>query len=193
MELNQSNITNTCKTLISKPHYTICKKDINTYIIKTVIENNHYYLDKIIHFDLIKFIYEVNKDSFETIDLRIVNDNEANLYILVKHLFKELGAFQRYLSFKIQKLSYNNNNSIRFCFLPCNDYGNKMNQCNNATLAPIKQIMITFTIHNSHKIEMIQELFFEDSFIMNSMFEKIFVSILKKNTQQIVKALQCLK
>ena len=191
MEVEQSSSKkNIYKMLVSKPNFYISKKGLNIYEIKTTIENTYYYLDQIVHFNLIKFIYEVNKENFETIDLQIINENEAKLYILAKHLFKELGTFQRYLHFKIYKYTYNN--SIRFHCVSCHDTQDQLHKT-KAILAPIKQMVITFNIHNSHKLEMIQEIYFDDSFILNSIFEKLFISLVKKCTLQIVESLQKLK
>lgn len=175
--------------LVSKPNLYISKKGLNIYEIKATIENAYYYLDQIIHFNLIKFIYEVNKENFETIEMQIINEKEAELYILAKHLFKEFGTFQRYLHFKIYKYTYNN----RICFQCVSEEQLHQQSKSNAILAPIKQMVITFNIHNSHKLEMIQEIYFDDSFILNSIFEKLFISLVKKCSLQIVESLQKLK
>jgi hypothetical protein len=74
--------------------------------------NNNITLVNIIDFNLIKLLYELNKDIYENIELNIINDNNANLLIIYKHLFQDLGINQKYSFFKIKKNTSETNKII---------------------------------------------------------------------------------
>lgn len=84
---------------------TICIDKINhgEYKLSFNLENNNIHLTSIIDFNIIKLLYELNKDIYDKIDLNIINNNEADLLVINKHLFQDLGLSQKYSYFKIKK------------------------------------------------------------------------------------------
>ena len=82
------------------------------YKISFSLENKNIHMINIIDFNIIKLLYELNKDLYEKIDLNIINDNEAVLLVINKHLFQDLGLSQKYSYFKIKKTVFENRNII---------------------------------------------------------------------------------
>jgi hypothetical protein len=74
--------------------FTQIKK--NNYKIDFTMENKNIILSKIIDFNLIKLIYDLNTDIYETVELEIINENEAIAIILMKNFFEELGLPQKF-------------------------------------------------------------------------------------------------
>jgi hypothetical protein len=73
------------------------------YNIQFYLENKNIHLAKAIDFHLIKLLYELNNDIYEKIDLNILNDTQATILAINKHLFQDLGISQKYTHLKITK------------------------------------------------------------------------------------------
>lgn len=86
-----------------------------TYEVEFAINNNFINLPKIIDFPIIKLIFDLNKDIYEKTDLKIINNNEANIFILLKHFFEDVGINQKYFCLKIKKT-----NRINEIIFTCN-------------------------------------------------------------------------
>jgi hypothetical protein len=186
----ENNISNAEKILIQKKNLCLSRIIKNKYQLDCIIENTNIYLDKIINFQFIKLMYEANKNYFEVIQLDIVNDNEAYLYLLVKPILKELGIVQRYISLKLTKYVDTAINKIYFKGVSFPEYGKKINECKNAVLSPIYEINIVCTIIHSHKIQIQQTFLFEDKFVSPPLFETIFAKMLKDIFKQIIKVIE---
>jgi hypothetical protein len=81
--------------------FTQIKK--NNYKIDFTMENKNIILSKIIDFNLIKLIYDLNTDIYETVELEIINENEAVATILMKNFFEELGLPQKFSYLHIKR------------------------------------------------------------------------------------------
>jgi hypothetical protein len=90
------------------------------YNLSFVISNNNIILFKIIDFPLMKLIYELNPDVYEKINLERINEDEANLILVMKHFFEDLGLPQRYIFIHINKIIYEN--SVLFESVSIKDY-----------------------------------------------------------------------
>ena len=95
--------------LYSKEGFTFIRKQKNDYSLTFQMENNNIILSKIIDFNLIKLIYDLNSDIYEKVNLNIINDNEATVNLLMKHLFEELGLPQRFSYLHIKRIVSENN------------------------------------------------------------------------------------
>ena len=62
--------------LYSKEGFTFIKNEQNNYSLTFEMENNHIILSKIIDFNLVKLIYDLNKDIYEKANIKIINENE---------------------------------------------------------------------------------------------------------------------
>ena len=82
--------------LFNKEGFTFSRVRKNFYKLEFSIENNYICIPKIIDFNLIKLIYELNPDIYEKINLQIINDSEAVFTALFKHFGEDLGLPQNY-------------------------------------------------------------------------------------------------
>ncbi len=126
------------------------------YKIQFYLENKNIHLAKAIDFNLIKLLYELNQDIYEKIDMNILNDNEAILLAINKHLFKDLGISQKYSYLKISKTILGNGKIIfNLQTLKTNPSESSMSILipEKAEQLPIKQFTIACNVINQHKIE----------------------------------------
>jgi hypothetical protein len=69
----------------------------NHYKLTFNLENKNIILSKIIDFNLIKLMYDLNTDVYERLHIEKINDNEIMLTLLMKHFFEDIGMPQRFL------------------------------------------------------------------------------------------------
>ena len=72
------------------------------------MENKNINMVNIVDFSLIKLIYDLNCDIYESVDLQKLNENQATVTLLMKHLFEDLGLPQRYYYLHMTKIVDNN-------------------------------------------------------------------------------------
>ena len=71
--------------LYSKEGFIFTKNDKNDYTLSFSMQNNSIVLSKIIDFNLIKLIYDLNGDIYEKININIINENEAIANLLINY------------------------------------------------------------------------------------------------------------
>jgi len=126
------------------------------YNIQFYLENNNIQLDKIIDFNLIKLMYELNQDIYEKIDLKICNENQAILLAISKHLFQDLGISQKYSHLKISKTLVRTGKIIFDLQTQKTDPSERSMSFSipeKAEQLPIEQFIIACNVINQHKIE----------------------------------------
>jgi hypothetical protein len=179
---NQNNQTN---------YFQMNKINAGEYNIHFYLENNNIQLDNIIDFHLIKLLYELNQDIYEKIDLKIVNDNEATLLAISKHLFQDLGITQKYTHLKITK-TIQDTNKIVFDLQTV-----KTSQSEDSTmylipqkaeLLPIEHFIIVCNVINKHKIDITIDFKIDTDTIelpvfVESALCKIFIKMFKRVKQ----------
>ena len=134
-------------------------------------------------------IHDNNKNNVNVIKWDADYDGkEANIYLLVKPLFKELGFFQRYISLHLTK--FEENGTMQFLGVAFPEYGQTHNKCKNAIAAPIKEMPISSFLYNPNKMTLSIQIILEDTFEMTALFEKIFISLLKTNNLQFIEFLE---
>jgi ADP-glucose pyrophosphorylase len=89
--------------LFNKEGFIFSRVKKNNYKLEFSIENNYINIPKIIDFNLVKLIYDLNPDIYEKINIQILNEHEAVLAALFKHFCEDLGLPQNY-SFLNMKL-----------------------------------------------------------------------------------------
>jgi hypothetical protein len=137
-------------------NFQINKVTSGEYNIDFYLENKHIHIDKVIDFNLIKLIYELNQDIYEKIDLNIFNDNQATMLAINKHLFQDLGISQKYSHLKIEKTILGNGKIIfDLQTLTTNQSERSMLYLipEKAEQLPIEQFIIACNVVNQHKIE----------------------------------------
>jgi|UniRef100_A0A6C0BWX7 hypothetical protein len=106
--IHRDNIEN-FPIVYNKNGFIIKKSERNNYITEFEIENKNLYMEKLLHLSLIDILYSVNKDVVDIYKLKVVetNDNygEANVFVIFKHLFADIGIpqYHSFLNIKIKK------------------------------------------------------------------------------------------
>jgi hypothetical protein len=106
--IHRDNIEN-FPIVYNKNGFIIKKSKRNNYITEFEIENKNLYMEKLLHLSLIDILYSVNKDVVDIYKLKVVetNDNygEANVFVIFKHLFADIGIpqYHSFLNIKIKK------------------------------------------------------------------------------------------
>lgn len=177
------------KTIITKPNFLLTRNEKNNYQVEFIIENKHIYVQNILGFQFIQLMYEVNKNMFETVQLDMIDENEAHLYLLMKPVMKELGVLQRFAALKLNMHAVQHTNTIYFKGVPYPEYQH-LNQCKNAIIAPIKEITIACNVLTPHKFKFTQNIMFDSHFTMMPFFENIFGTFIKNMFQQTIEAVQ---
>jgi hypothetical protein len=90
--------------LFDKDDFKFTRVAKKHYKLTFTIENNNIIISKIIDFNLIKLIYDLNPDVYEKVEIEKINDNEVIATLLIKHFFEDLGLPQRFSFVRITKL-----------------------------------------------------------------------------------------
>jgi hypothetical protein len=174
--------------IIDKNGLQIIKVNKNIFKILFDINNTHIILPKIINFELIKLVYKLNPNIFESVEL-VNNDanndkngnndeNEIIIHSLLKDLFGDLGLPQFYSSIIVTKKSDNETNLITFT---CKAFDNKEQQYlypDDVTILPINDIKIICQIVNNHYVKVFCDVNLEDNHIIPQFAEKIIGNLI---------------
>jgi len=179
------------KKIAEGKNFLLVRISPNIYKLTSSVENQNIYMNKIINFNLISLMYQTNIDKFEKVHLDILNDSEAQVFLLVKHLFKELGLKQRYVSFDIKKEEYQN--GTLFILKVNSKYGEKINNCSNASLLPISDILYDFKLETPHKINITQQIYFDPQVGIPEFLEPIFGILMKSMHKKTLKFIRDIK
>jgi hypothetical protein len=164
--------------LYSKNDFSFRKLDTNKYSFSFQMENNNIYLDKIIDFHLIKLIYDLNKDVYEkAIIEEMINENEAVIFVVMKHLFEDLGLPQRYIYIHIVKTVENNQ-----IFFRAKSIKNKIpeNVPKNAHQLPIQNMEWCIDVITQNKIAVKCKISCEPIITIQHAIEKLIGRIFYK-------------
>jgi hypothetical protein len=156
--------------LYSKEGFIFVKNLKNNYSLTFQMENTNIILAKIIDFNLVKLIYDLNTDIYEKINLQIHNENEAIINLLMKHLFEELGLPQRFSYLYMKKFVTENN--INF-ILQTIKYERPEGMPASAELMPIQNITCSCDIITPHKIKFTCNILFEPTMNVPPVAEKL--------------------
>lgn len=165
------------KILYSKEGFTFVKKTKNNYSLSFQMENNHMILEKIIDFNLVKLIYDLNNDIYEKVNLQIINENEATINLLMKHLFEDLGLPQRFSYVHMKKICEENTITFESQTIKSE---RPEGMPADAELMPIKNMKCNCDIITSHKIRFTFDVLFEDNMLVPPVAEKLVGLILYK-------------
>jgi uncharacterized protein YkvS len=73
------------------------------YSLDFSMENKNIIMANIIDFNLIKLIYDLNGDIYESVNFDKISENEVIVTLLMKHLFEDLGLPQKYSYLHMKK------------------------------------------------------------------------------------------
>jgi hypothetical protein len=163
--------------LYSKEGFDFVKNSKNDYSLSFQMENNSIILSKVIDFNLVKLIYDLNNDIYEKVKIEMINENEAIANLLMKHLFEELGLPQRFSYLHMKKFVGENN--IKFVSQTI-----KSNRPEGmpieAELMPIQTMTCNCDIITPHKIKFTCRVLFEPVMNVPPVAEKLVGLILYK-------------
>lgn len=180
-------LKNTQNNLKNKTKVTFTKLSNNTFKLESFIENKNIFLEKLLNFDLIRLFYQVNSQYFETVDFKLINENEAILFILMKPLINHFGSTSRYVNLKITK-RVESNTRVFFTGSTCDIFNKKINS--SILPSPLLNASITCNIINPHLLHISEVLIFDENYANYSIFEKILSSILKIIFKQTIQAIE---
>jgi hypothetical protein len=163
--------------LYSKEGFNFIKNKKNDYSLSFQMENNNIILSKIIDFNLVKLIYDLNSDIYEKVNIKIINENEAIVNLLMKHLFQDLGLPQRFSYLHIKR--YINQESISF-FSESIKSERPPDMPDDAELMNITNSIINCNIITPHIIKFECNIVFDKTMIVPAIAEKMIGLILYK-------------
>ncbi len=165
------------RILYSRDGFIFTKNDKNNYSLSFTMQNNNIVLSKIIDFNLVKLIYDLNNDIYEKVNINILNDNEANLNLLMRHLFEDLGLPQRFSYVNMKKIVGENN--IKFVGETIKGITPE-GMPDDAELMPIKYMICDCKMITDHNIKFLCNVLFEDRMTVPPVAEKLVGLILFK-------------
>lgn len=163
--------------LYEKDGFIFSRIEKNKYTMNFAMENKNIILAKVIDFNLIKLIYDLNGDVYEKVSMEKLNDNEVIATLLMKHLFEDLGLVQRYSFLHIEK--FVEESRIIFKGQSIKSY---IPICipKDAELMAMDDLTIVCHIDNPHKIDFSFTILFDPIMNIPPFAEKLVGIILNK-------------
>jgi hypothetical protein len=186
--MNVIQNTNT-QNILKKQKVTFTKLSNNMFKLESFVENKNIFLEKLLNFDLIHLFYQVNIQYFQAVDFKLINENEAILFILMKPLFQQLGYNPRYVNLKIIK-NIKDNGSVCFNASICNELSEKIREYPSALQSPLLNVSITCDTINNHLLYISEILTFDENYFNYSIVEKLISPILKIIFKQTIQAVE---
>ena len=177
----QNQNQNQNQKIIDKNGLQIIKINKNNFKILFDVNNVNIILPKIINFELIKLVYKLNPNIFESVETSNNGNNDENemvIYFLLKDIFGDLGLPQFYSSIIVTKNSDNETNLITFT---CKTLDHKCKQIlypYNVELLPINNITIICQVVNNHYIKVFCDINLVDNHIFPQFAEKIIGNLI---------------
>ena len=91
------------KILYEKDGMKFTKLSDKKYSLDFSMENKNIIMVNIVDFNLIKLIYDLNGDIYESVNFNKISENEVIVTLLMKHLFEDLGLPQKYSYLHMKK------------------------------------------------------------------------------------------
>ena len=169
------------KIIIEKQDCTFARLKKNEYRITFTIQNNFIHLPSIINFDLVKLLYELNKDIFSSVTLEKINENEAITTLLMKHFFVDLGLPQKYAYFHIEKKEEFEEEKYNINFYSKTIFAEKPEIIpDEADLLAFKDMNLLIEIENSHKVNIVSSILLYENQDIPFFVEKFIGQIIYK-------------
>lgn len=163
--------------LFDKDGFKFVRVMKNHYKLSFTMENNNIVISKIIDFNLIKLIYDLNHDVYEKVNIEKINDNEIIATLLMKHFFEDLGLPQRF-SF-IHMLKIVEDKKITFKSQSIKTH-RPLGMPEDAELMAIQDLICICNIITPHKIDFSVDVIFEPYMNVPPFAEKMVGMILHK-------------
>jgi len=154
-------------------------KNKKKYNVEFSIKNPVLLIEKVINFNLINLVYELNKDIYENMELEKISEDQVVVVLLLKHFFEDIGLPQKYarlhiirscekqlVTFKSTTIDSNIN---KFGFIP---------EC--AELLTIEDLDMVCQLVNQHEVSFSLNITFVNNIDIPSFIEKTICVILNK-------------
>jgi hypothetical protein len=164
-------------TLFDKNGLKFVKLDKNIYTLQFDIKNNNINLPKIIDFSLLKLIYDLNPDIYDSVNIEDHKENEKIATILMKHFFEDIGISQRFILLHMQKIT--EPNKITFVSSSIRNF-KPVDLPKEAELLDIKTMKTICEIDNPHKIKFHFNIIFDENMKIHEFVENIIGKIINK-------------
>ena len=167
------------KILCDKNGFKIIKRSNNQFKLTFQLENQHINISKIIDFSLIQLIYELNTDICEKISIEKKTENKANIFLLLKNLFEDLGLPQFFAYIEADKIVSEKqiifNTKTNNTSLP-NDFPK------NIDFFEMKEFVLILTcdIITQHKTNILFDITFNKKTNIPDFLDKLIVLVLNK-------------
>jgi hypothetical protein len=165
------------KVLFEKDNMKFTKITDKKYCMAFSIENQNIILANVIDVNLIKLIYDLNPDVYESVLLEKINDDESIVTLVLKNFFEDLGLPQKYSHLHVKQTI--SDNVIIF-----NSQSIKSNRPTNipdeAEQVAMKENIGVCEIITPHKVNFSFTILFEDNIIIPAFMEKMIGIILNK-------------
>jgi hypothetical protein len=163
--------------LFEKDGLKFSKIKEKVYTLALSLENNNIFLSQVINFDLIKLIYDLNPDIYEFVDLKKTNEQQAQVLLILKHFFEDLGMPQKYSHMNIEKIL----TETEIIFKSQTIHGSRpSNIPDNCDKMSIKEMTSICKILTQHKVQCDFYIHFDNSMVIPPFAEKMIGMILHK-------------
>ena len=177
--------------------YIINNKDIqigqneNSFNLQYRIINQQMYLDKLINFQFLNIIHELNKSLFDNFKIQIINENQATIYILFKWLFKDFDMKQYAVILNINRTSFKDEQICFECTSLCalNTDISTFSIPQNVQILHVDNLTICFDISDKHNIHVDNTVIFQKKPHILPYIQKMTAQIISKmiiNTKQFI-------
>jgi len=182
---------NKLKVLVEKDGMKFIKIEKNKYIFSFSVENKNINIEQLINFELIKLMYELNPDIYEKVILNKINEEDATITLVIKHLFNDIGFSQKYSHMNFKKI-ITDHQLVKFVgssifsekptFIP-----------NDVELLPIENFNIECNMDSQNKVSLNCAIIFHKSLDIPSFIEKVIGIIVNKIIKRIKQFIENIK
>ena len=171
------------KILIDKKDHKMIRLKKNNYLFEYEISNEKILLEKIFNLELIKLIYEINKDVFDGFYLDINSEKTgATAFFLFKHFFEDFGMSQKYShgDVFIEKSGSKSESKIIYRMKTNDTLPNNIEPESKKELIPINNIVVVCNLITPHKMNVQISTTFHKNFELPEFIEKMSTNIISK-------------
>ncbi len=185
MDSNNKN-----KVLLDKDGMKFVRLEKNKYNLTYSIENRNINLEPLVNFELIKLIYELNPDIYEKVSLNKFNEEEAEITLIMKHFFDDLGIPQKFSHMNLKK----NVNGNCINFIGTSIFSEKPSFIpSGVEQLPVENLNIECILVSPHKVTLNCLIVFHNILIIPAFIEKVMGMIVNKLFNRVKKFIENIK
>jgi hypothetical protein len=165
------------KVITERDGMKFARTSKNNYQMSFSMQNQFIHLPSIIHFDLLKLMYELNSDIYEKTHLEKLNEKEAVVTLLMKHFFQDLGLPQRYSHLHVERTE----SDEMICFHSQTIHADRPEWIpKEVHLVSMKSMKLLCEIVTPHKVNVLSSVVFNENHVVPPFMEKFVGVILHK-------------